>query len=359
MKTFLKFSYNLVMILFIMMVTSLFFAPAVVLGMALILFVAQFLPSSDQVGAARSEVIRRLFSSDLQKLLFPDNSFYTGAQTDETGWQVDEVEIPQDEDGEAPVVVNPKDLPLPIGIEEDKKKSYGVDLLVTKPNMVTWSNQLLVSYDKRAAKLEKHRNSLDRQIAERIMYGWAPSKSEFIRQTTGASTRAATAPGATGNRKLAVEADFLWAFTLFNSLNIPMESRRVVVPPVFLEDIMAIQKAYGQGTDRNNQLLASGAVAKIFTFDVYVRSHTQVYTEAGTPVKKAIGAASATTDNVSAIFYHTRFVRYAKSPVQVWMDTQPRGEYAGGMAMNCGVRSGGTISRLSEIGVAALVEDNG
>lgn len=358
MKTFLNFLYNLAMIVFIVMILSMFFAPAAVLAVALVLFVAQFMPTRGQAGVARNEVIRRLFSSDLQKLLFPDNSFYSGAQVDETGWSVDAVEIPQDEDGEAEVVVNPKDLPLPIGIEEDKKKTYGVDLLVTKPNMVTWSNQLLVSYDKRAAKLEKHRNSLDRQIAERIMYGWAPSQATFIRQTTGGTSRSATAPGGTGTRKIAVEADFLWAFTLFNSLNIPAENRRVVVPPVFLEDILAIQKSWGQGTDKNNTTLANGAVAKIFTFDVFVRSHTQVYTEAATPVKKAVGAAPATTDNVSAIFYHTRFVRYAKSPIQVWMDGQPRGEYAGGMAMNCGVRSGGTISRLSEIGVAALVEDN-
>lgn len=233
-----------------------------------------------------------------------------------------------------------------------------IDLLVTKPNLVTWNNQLLVSYDKRAAKLWKHQMSLDRQIAERIMYAWGTTKTNFIRQTTGVATRAATAPGATSTRKVSVEADYMWAFTLFNSLNIPMEGRRVVVPPVFLEDLIAIKKAYGQGSDENNALLAKGAVMKIFGFDVFVRSHTQVWTEASPPVKKAIGAASATTDNVSAIFYHTRMVRYSKSPIQVWMDSAPRGEYAGGMSMNCGVRSGATTPRLSEIGVAALVEDN-
>lgn len=306
-----------------------------------------------------SEVIKRLFSDDLQKVLYPDNSFYAGTQQDTAGIDVDEVEIPQDEDGEAEVVVNPTQLPLPISIEEDKKKSYGADLLVTKPTMVTYNNQLLVSYDKRAAKLEKHSKKLDKDLAERILFGWSTAIGQFIRQTTGATTRAATAPGATGVRKVAIEADFMWAFTLFNTLNIPMDQRRVVVPPTMLEDIIAIKKAYGQGTDENNKLLALGAVAKIFTFDVFVRSKTQVYTEAATPVKKAIGAAPATTDNLAAIFYHTRMVRHIKGDVQVWMDTAPRGEYAGGMAMNCGLRGGGTISRLSEIGVAALVEDNG
>ena len=305
-----------------------------------------------------SEVLRRLFSTDLQKRLYPDNSFYAGTQQDTAGIDVETVEIPQDEDGEAEVVVNPTVLPLPISIEEDKKKEYGADLLVTKPTMVTYNNQLLVSYDKRAAKLEKHLKSLDRQLAERIMYGWSPTQATYIRQTIGAGTRAATAPGATGTRKIAIEADFLWAFTLFNTLNIPMDQRRVVVPPTMLEDIIAIKKAYGQGTDDNNKLLALGAVNKIFTFDVFVRSKTQVYTEAATPVKKAIGSATATTDNLAAIFYHTKMVRHIKGDVQVWMDGQPRGEYAGGIGMNGGLRGGGTISRLSEIGVAALVEDN-
>ena len=305
-----------------------------------------------------SEVVKRLFTSDLQKVLFPDNSFYSGAQADTAGIDVEEVEIPQDEDGEATVVVNPTQLPLPIGIEEDKKKTYGADLLVTLPNVVTYNNQLLVSYDKRAAKLWKHQMSLEKQIAERIMYGWGATKTEFIRQTTGTTNRPAAAPGASGNRKKATEDDFRWAQYTFDILNIPEEGRRVVVPAGFKQDVMDIMKAYGQGTDKNNTLLAKGAIGNIFGFDVFMRSHTQVYTEDALPVKKAIGAAPAATDNLAAIFFNTRMVRYIKGAVQVWMDPAPRGEYAGGIGMNCGIRGGSTISRLSEKGALALVEDN-
>jgi len=358
MKQLLNFFYNLVMIFILAAVLFAFFGPGLALFIAVVLFAYQFIPGKDAFVGARAEVLKKLFSSDLQKKLFPDNSFYAGTQQDQAAIDCETIEIPHDEDGEAEVVVNPTQLPLPISIEEDKKKEYGADLLVTKPTMVTYNNQLLVSYDKRAAKLDKHLKSLDRQLAERILYGWSPTLGAFLRQTTGAGTRAATAPGATGTRKVAIEADFLWAFTLFNTLNIPMEGRRVVVPPTMYEDILAIHKAYGQGTDKNNELLAKGALAKIFSFDVFMRSKTQVYTEAATPVKKAIGAATATTDNVAGIFYHTRMVRHIKGDVQVWMDPAPRGEYAGGIGMNAGLRGGGTMSRLSEIGVAALVEDN-
>lgn len=360
MKTFFNLLYNLLMILLITATATYFQVPAAaVLLIDALCVIYMFTPRKDVIAGARNEVIRTIFSNDLQKLLFPDNSFYAGCQVDEGAWTAESFEIPQDEDGEAKVYVNPTQYPIPTTIEEDKKKTYAADTLITERTMVTWTNQMLTTYDKRAAKLWKHQMSLDRQMAERIMYAWATSKEPFIRQTTGSTTRTATAPGASGNRKVAIEADFLWAFTLFNSLNIPMEGRRVVVPPVFLEDIIAIKKSYGQGTDSNNELLAKGAVTRIFTFDVFVRSNTQVYTEASPPAKKAIGAAPASTDNVSALFYHTRHVRYGKSPVQVWVDDKPRGEYGGGIGMNCGLRSGGTISRLSEIGVAALVEDNG
>lgn len=360
MKTVSNFLYNLVMIALISVALIHFTGPEFAFLVASLLFVYQFIPAGENAkGAFRAEVLKRLFSDDLQKRLFPDNSFYAGTQQDVAAVNVEKIEIPQDEDGEAEIVVNPTVFPLPISIEEDKKKEYGADLLVTKPTMVTYNNQLLVSYNKRAAKLEKHLKSIDRQLAERIMFGWGPSLATFIRQTTGVATRAGSTPGATGVRKVAVEADFMWAFTLFNQMNIPMDQRRVVVPPTMLEDIIAIKKAYGQGTDSNNELLAKGAVTKILTFDVFVRSATQIYTEAALPVKKAIGAASAVTDNWGAIFYHTKMVRHIKGEVQVWMDPVPRGEYAGGIGMNCGLRGGSTISRLSEIGVCALVEDNG
>lgn len=359
MKRILDFGYNVIVILSIAAVLVSFFSPAFALVMCIALFLYTLIPAKGAPMAAKAEVLKRLFTNDLQEGLFPDNSFYKGAQVDKAGIDVETVEIPQDEDGEAEVVVNPTQLPLPIGIEEDKKKEYGADFLVTKPTVVTYNNQLLVSYDKRAAKLKKHRRSLERQIAERILFGWAPTKAEFLRQTTGVATRPASAPGASGTRKVAVEADFRFAAETFDRIDIPDDGRRrLVVPPGMKQDVWDVMKAYGQGTDFNNFLRGEGKLGKLFSFEVYLRSTTQRYTEAATPVKKAIGAASATTDNVAGIFFHLDFVRYIEGQVQVWMDQSGRPELAGGVSMNAGVRAGGTISRLSEKGVFALVEDN-
>lgn len=319
--------------------------------------VFSLIPRSLPVGVLRDEVISTLFSSDLQEKLYPDNSFYKGAQVDAGAAENDKtVEVPQDEDGEAEVVVNPKVYPLEVISEEDLKKSYDLDLLATKPQLVTDLNQALVSYDKRAAKLRKHANSLNTQVADRIMYAWGPTKADFIRQTTGGTNRVAKAPGATGNRKRIAKEDIFYFFSMFNDLDVPTQGRRMVIPAYMYEDLLLIDEFINGEKLRMRGDLSSGQIGEILGFRVYMRSQTTVYTEAATPVKKAPGAASAVTDNQSALFFHPSFVRYAEGMAKVYINPD-RGEYLG-TTMNAKVRTGGMISRLSEIGVGALVEDN-
>jgi len=303
------------------------------------------------------EALKIRITSDVQEKLFPDNSFYNGAQSD-TGIGIDqsEVVIPQDEDGEADYVINPTLFPLQTVVNEDKKKSYEADLIATKPELVTDLNQMLVSYDKRAVKLRKHINTLETRMASRILHAWGATRGDFIRQTTGTATRPATAPGATGNRRKATKSDFLFYMTLFNDLNVPMDGRRVVVTPQLYEDVLAILEDMGKGAEYGKGLIEKGAVGMIYTFNVYVRSEGPIYTEAAIPAKKPLGAATAPTDNRAAIFYHPMFVRYIKGTVAPYINPN-RGEYLGG-TMNVALRGGGTVSRLSQIGVAALVEDN-
>ncbi len=300
------------------------------------------------------EVFKRIMSSDLQKVLFPVNTFYSGAKSDDAAIDAENIEIPQDENGVAGIVVNPTVFPLQMRTEEDSKKTYAADLLVTLPEVVTWNNQLLTSYDKRGAKLEKHKMSLETQVADRILYGWGNTVAGLKRATTGGSTRANTATPGGNAKKIITEADVMWAMTQMRFQNIPEAGRRVVLSPDMYEDLLAIKKAYGSGTDKNNQLLAEGAIDKIFGFDVFIRSKVQKYSAAG--AKLAIGAAAGATDGWAAIFYHPAFVRYIKGTVKVNIDPYERPDLAGGMAMNCMVRSGGTLGRNSEIGAVTLYQ---
>lgn len=356
MKPIFALIYNLIISLLIGLIAfsvlgaDPFIAAAVVFAFGLI---PRYVPK----GALRDEVLTTIFSSDLQEKLFPDNSFYKGAQVD-TGVaeDADKVEVPQDEDGEADYVENPKKYPLEVVTEEDTKKSYTTVLHATKPQLVTDLNQAIVSYDKRAAKLRKHVKTLNTKIADRIMYEWGPTKSDYIRQTTGNTTRAAKAPGATGNRKRVAKEDVFFFFSLFNDLDVPTEGRRLVIPAYMYEDLLLIDEFINSEKLKMRGDLGAGQIGEILGFRVYMRSKTTVYTEASTPVKKAPGAATAETDNQSALFFHPDFVRYAEGMAKVYINPD-QGQYLG-TTMNAKVRGGGMISRLSEIGVGVLVEDN-
>jgi hypothetical protein len=348
--------YNLLVCLFIVAILAPDFGPAAYF-FGLFLFLCGLMPRYTPNGSFRNEVIRTVFSKDLQEKLFPDNSFYKAGQKDE-GVDIDAktVEVPQDEDGEAQYVINPTKFPLESYAEEDKKKTYDVDLLATKPELVTDLNQALVSYDKRGAKLRKHANTLNTLIANRIGYHWSPTKAEFIRQTTGSTNHVASAPGATGNRKRVTKEDMIYFQTMFNDLDIPLDGRRAVFPAHMYEDLLLIPDFVDADKLGKMGAVPSGVIGSIYGFMIYIRSKTTVYTEAATPVKKPIGAAGAATDNLSALFYHPAFVRYAEGNVKLYLNPD-QGQYLGG-TMNAAVRSGGMISRLSEVGVGALVEDN-
>lgn len=313
-------------------------------------------------GTLHNEVVRRIFSSDLQKKLYPSNAFYKGAKVD-TGVAEDavSVEVPQDEEEDAQYVVNPTVYPLQVVGEEDKKKTYDLDLIATKPQLVTDLNQAIVSYDKRAAKLEKHANTLNDQVAQRILQAWQPSDSQFLKVTTGTEARASKLPGTTGNRKRISKADIFHFFSMFNDLNIPMNNegggeRRLVIPAYMYEDLLAIDEFINGDKLRMRGDLNAGQIGELLGFKVYMRSKTPVYTEAATPVLKPIGAAAAETDNQSCLFFHTQFVRYAEGQNKVYINPD-RGEYLG-TTMNAKVRVGAMVSRLSSIGVGVLVEDN-
>lgn len=352
-----NFLYTLVVCLFISAIGVPLFGPSVYAASGAVLIYSLMPVQLHVDGVLRNEVIKKAFTSDLQEKLWPDTTFFSSAQSDSNiGLDVEEIEIPQDEDGEARTVVNPTKFPLETYTEEDKKKTYRADLIATEPQLVTDLNQALVSYDKRAAKLRKHENTLKKELAVRILNGWSPTKGDFIRQTTGSTSRAAHAPGATGNRKRITKADILYFFTMFNDLNIPLEGRRAYFPAHMFEDLLLIEEFVRADARGVNNIISNGAVGKILTFDIFLGGLAQVYTEDSTPVKKAIGAAAATTDNLSALFFYDKAVRYCKGNVKVYINPD-RGEYLGG-TMNAAIRGGGTISRLSEIGVGALVEDN-
>jgi hypothetical protein len=213
----------------------------------------------------------------------------------------------------------------------------------------------VVSYDKWAAKLTKHSDTLNMLAADRIAYAWSPTENARIFKTTGSTARTAEAPGATGTRKRLIKEDILKVFSLFNREEVPTSDRRLLISPGMFEDLLLIEEFIDMDRLRMRGDLPAGQIGEVLGFKVFMRSKTTRFNgSAGSPAKIEPATAAATTDSYSALFFHPRFVRFAKGTPMVYINPN-QGQYLG-TTMNASLRSGGMISRLSQKGTAAIVE---
>jgi hypothetical protein len=149
---------------------------------------------------------------------------------------------------------------------------------------------------------------------------------------------------------------------VFNSQNLPASGQIWgLLTPAMVNDIFELDKL----TDEEKAQLAivrTGQIGTIFGFKFIMRynstlGHTGVfYDNTGTPVKKALGAAVAATDNAASIFWHESMVRHAEGHAKTFID-RDNPLYLGTL-MNNKVRFGAAISRDDEKGVVTLVESN-
>jgi hypothetical protein len=312
---------------------------------------------------ATTEVLKKLFSKELQKNIFPDNAFYKLSKVDVAGENAITVEVPNA--GTVPsVIVDASQFPLQTEHREDTKVSYTTQTFSTQPTLLTDVNALLVTYNKRADILSDHSMVLNTRIAEVMANVWAPTALTVgnARQTTGTTSRAANASlGLTGTRKKVALADLAEMQLIFDRDDIPSTNRYAAFPATMYNDLIQLSEFISY-TDRDadfGKLLAMGVVGEIYGFKVMKRSSMLVYSEdaaLGNIVKRAVGASYTATDNEAALFWHSSFVRRAEGSPKVYINAD-KAEYQGTI-MSAMVRAGGTPSYVNGRGVAVLLQDN-
>lgn len=348
--------FNVVVCLFITSVGySMVGTPAIAVGS--VLFMSGFIPHDYYAaGALRNEVIRKVFSSDLQKNLYPDNSFYKGNAKVDSGVAIDaeSVDIPQA--GLPPKVLkNPEVRPIPMRVRKDDKKTYGVDLFETQPDLITNINQDLVTYDKRAAVLEDHISQLNTRIADEIAIRWSPTKADNIIRTTGTGNTGSKIAGMSGTRKEVTYKDLIAICALLDRMEVPDDGRRCLL---IYSDIINLElKAISEIKDYDKTgiagVFASGAIGRLQNMNVYKRTSVPIADTNG--FAKPYGSLVAGNDNLFILAWHPSFVRYAEGASEVYMDTTVK-PGMGGKTMNAAVRGGATPNRLDERGIVALVQ---
>ncbi|MCB9245970.1 MAG: hypothetical protein H6606_06020 [Flavobacteriales bacterium] len=304
-----------------------------------------------------AQVLKQLFSKEIQKNLYPNHSPFKHARLDiGISADVENVEVPQA--GSMPAIVeNPSSFPLTIVERTDDKKSYAVDLLAAPPVRVREHDNVRLTYKKNKDVLEDQRAQLQERIGDKMAYVWSPTLATNIVRTSGADAPVLLS-GATGTRKKLTLDNLIELARIMDNMEVPEEGRVLLMSGNMYAELVQAGFSSFVGSDKlSKDLIEAGVVAKVLNFNVYKRSKTCRFDNAGTPVKKVYTAAAAATDNDSCLAWHPRFVRCAEGIVDIFYN-EKRAEHLGDI-MSAQVRAGGMIGRSDEKGVVSLVQAHG
>ncbi len=299
------------------------------------------------------------YSSELQKLVFPDNSFYKKS-VQETGVAdtVTAVERPVQKKIREAKEGEPKTLPLPVEVAEDGKDTYPVTQIYAEPLVITSQSELLTNYSKRQTKQQQQADEINTKVANKAAYNWLPTVQTNILKTTG-DGRVSNVIGITGNRKAVTKDDMVALQNLLMRMNSTGNYIGLVTAD-FYSDLLKIAEFTDYEKTGNRTALAEGIVGRIVGIDIFVRSTDAyhigaVYNNAATAVKKA--AVSAETDRPGNLFWSPKAVCSAEGKLNTSVNPD-RAEYLGGTLISSWTRFGAAHSREDERGVVALLEDN-
>lgn len=253
---------------------------------------------------------------------------------------------------------NRTQLPATITRRKDVDVFYPLDEYTTDPTLITDAETVELSYDKLASALRDHMLTLGELIAENGLFAWAAADATggfaaaSVIRTTGSAV-AAHLQGATGNRKLFVEADLQKAkFTLDGQL-VPMSGRCALIPSNLLDQLYNdLKTKYDYAYARD---VMNGTIPALHGFKIIQRPSTLRYSNATTPVVKALEAANATTDNDSVICWQRDQVARARGAAKFFSDPD-KPEYYGSV-YSALVRFGAQKQREDSRGVLAVVQD--
>lgn len=311
----------------------------------------------------------RKFSTELQKQLFPDNSFYMHSKTETgIGPDVENVDIPVAGDVATAKSGDPTTLPLQIKARTDTYKSYEVELLYTAPYLVRKEESIVLNYNKLQDLTQALAMSINTRAGNIAATNWGADPAVGnVAQTTG-TARASTVTGTTGNRTGIAKNDMLDVKRYFNKMNLPNMGRGSLwglLTPEMVEDLLKIAEFVDYDKTGEFSKLRNGEIGFIAGFNLMMRNNDAghagiMYSENATLasiVKRDVDEALSATDNAAAIFWHAGMVRHAEGNAMTFID-RDKPEYLGGTLVSSIVRFGATFDRPDQKGIFTLIENN-
>lgn len=244
---------------------------------------------------------------------------------------------------------------FPAGVVQrtDTDLTMALDVFTTNPVLLQNAEQAQLSYDKMTDLLQDQIEWLDENVTLEALYAWGGVGGAQIFRTSGADSALNLAPGATGTRKVMSAADVKQAFVMLNKQRVPKKNRVALLESnmmgELMDDPMLKQRDVAKEADYKE-----GTLIRLYGFDVMERSETCVFNNAGTPVKKAVGAATAVTDNNSSLFYNESSVGIALGEKMFFENKQDPTYY--GDIYSALIRAGYVQLRGDGKGVVSLVQ---
>jgi len=300
------------------------------------------------------------FLKVIQEELFAGNEFIMNSISHDNFVKDKTVEIPQS--GAVPDIQEDRTVyPIPVVQRADTKKSY--DLIEFSGGSVRISdadyNEL--SYDVKKSILQQMINQLNDRIGLRSIYNWGgagliTATNGQIVETTGTATSNIAPPSGTSTRKSVAYEDLLLLAKKLDKDHCPRNNRYLLMPSDMYWDMLRENPELLNKDYMNTSNLPMGVVQYVAGFNIMLRPYTAVYTNATTPIIKAVGATPATDDNWAAIAWQSDFVAKALGQIKVYADINSA-TYQGDVYSSL-VRFNNTQLRTDGKGLVTLVQSS-
>jgi len=299
-----------------------------------------------------------VWSEDIQENLFADDAFVLRG-TDHSAFISNlTVHVPQA--GANPAVEKARAvIPAVIKKRTDTDLTYNLAEFTTEPIVVRDVEDLQNSYDKRMSVLRQHVDTLGETIGNHTAFEWGVSNGARIVRTSGSAVATALSSGATGTRNAITLVDIAKLRAIMDKDNVPKKGRVLLIDSdIYNNQLITIPDVYQQQSIGMSNL-PEGVVQRLYGFDIMIRSFVITYDDAGTPVRKPIGAnglpiATATDDNIGCIAFHPSFVSQAVGGTNIFSEEKSPTMY--GDVFSAGQMFGAAKLRTDQKGLATLVQ---
>ena len=296
-----------------------------------------------------------IWRQDIEENLFANNEFIM-MSLDQSAFAANKVvHVPQS--GANPnVEVNRSVLPAVAAERADTELTYSLNEFTTDPIVVRDLDEIQTSYNKRQSVLASHMDAMNDRLGDQTAFDWAvsgtPQAANVVR-TTGGSLGDALAPSATGTRKGLVKDNVRALARRFDAQNVPANDRFLLLnSDMFYQlftDSELLSKDFMLGSSQEK-----GVITELYGFKLMKRSKVVIYNNAADPVKKAVGAAGATTDNLGCIAWQRTAVARALEGIKTFGDTDVPEWY--GSVFSAMAIYGSAILRSDIAGVGAIIQ---